>query len=182
MLARVNKLVPYNAEQESQKCGAKYSKATLPFVSYAVFDGNLATGQNPGSAKGTAKGAGVTPASEWYIFQLALKPLPPSGAIQFMAKVADVQQMAPRRHFIDGPHENRRLFLNIYVSEGPVPRAPLYGYSSPGTMSASISSMSSLPTELRLGRLSYSTDVKAAGAFQLSIQRPSLYTHRRVHV
>lgn len=44
MLAHVNKLVPYNAEQESKKCGAKYSKATLPFVSHAVFDGNLVTG------------------------------------------------------------------------------------------------------------------------------------------
>lgn len=83
-------------------------------VSYAVFDGNLVTGQNPGPAKETSKGAVVTPASEWYIFQLALKSLPPSGAIQFMAKVADVQQMAPRGHFIDSPQEDRRLFLNNY--------------------------------------------------------------------
>ncbi|KID94374.1 hypothetical protein MAJ_09651, partial [Metarhizium majus ARSEF 297] len=103
-----------------------YKKATLPFVSYALVDGNLVTRQNPGSAKETAKGAVVTPASEWYIYQLALKPLPPSGAIQFMAKVADVQQMAPRKHFIDSPQQDRRLFLNIYVPEGPAPRASLW--------------------------------------------------------
>ena len=35
--------------------GALYEKATLPFVSYVVTDGNLVTGQNPGSAKATAK-------------------------------------------------------------------------------------------------------------------------------
>ena len=34
--------------------GAEYVKATLPFVSHAVVDGNLITGQNPGSAKETA--------------------------------------------------------------------------------------------------------------------------------
>lgn len=162
MLARVNKVVPYNAEQESKIC---------ILCSVRRQPGNWAE-----------PWAVVTPASEWYIFQLASKPLSPSGAIQFMAKVADVQQTAPRRHFIDGPHEDRRLFLRICVSEGPARRPPLYGYSSPGTMTASISSMSSLPTDLRLGRLSNSTDVKAAGAFQLSIQLPSIHTHRRVHV
>ncbi|KAL1884639.1 hypothetical protein Plec18167_002231 [Paecilomyces lecythidis] len=55
VLARVNKLVPYNAEEEVKQRGAKYQKATLPFVSYTVVDGNLVTGQNPGSAKETAK-------------------------------------------------------------------------------------------------------------------------------
>lgn len=55
VLARVNKLVPYNAEQEVKKRGALYQKAILPFVSYTVVDGNLVTGQNPGSAKETAK-------------------------------------------------------------------------------------------------------------------------------
>ena len=35
-------------------CGAIYSKARLPFVSHAVVDGTLVTGQNPGSAKETA--------------------------------------------------------------------------------------------------------------------------------
>ena len=54
VLARVDKLVPYNAEAEMKKRGALYEKARLPFVSYAVVDGRLVTGQNPGSAKETA--------------------------------------------------------------------------------------------------------------------------------
>ncbi|HEY0890772.1 MAG TPA: type 1 glutamine amidotransferase domain-containing protein [Nocardioides sp.] len=54
VLARVDKLVPYNGEEELKKRGADYRKATLPFVSYAVVDGNLVTGQNPASAKETA--------------------------------------------------------------------------------------------------------------------------------
>jgi putative intracellular protease/amidase len=55
VLARVNKLVPYNAEEKLKKRGASYKKAKLPFVSYTVVDGNLVTGQNPGSAKETAR-------------------------------------------------------------------------------------------------------------------------------
>ncbi|HJQ04864.1 MAG TPA: type 1 glutamine amidotransferase domain-containing protein, partial [Nocardioides sp.] len=54
VLARVDKLVPYNAEEAAKERGALYEKAKLPFVSYAVVDGNLVTGQNPGSAKETA--------------------------------------------------------------------------------------------------------------------------------
>ncbi|KAJ6003083.1 hypothetical protein N7451_005630 [Penicillium sp. IBT 35674x] len=55
VLARVSKLVPYNSEEEVKKRGAHYKKAKLPFVSYTVVDGNLVTGQNPGSAKETAR-------------------------------------------------------------------------------------------------------------------------------
>lgn len=55
VLARVDKLVPYNAEEEARQRGARYEKARLPFVSYVVVDGNMVTGQNPGSAKATAK-------------------------------------------------------------------------------------------------------------------------------
>ncbi len=55
VLARVDKLVPYNAEERAKERGALYEKAKLPFVSYAVVDGNLITGQNPGSAKETAE-------------------------------------------------------------------------------------------------------------------------------
>ncbi|WP_120522962.1 type 1 glutamine amidotransferase domain-containing protein [Arthrobacter celericrescens] len=55
VLARVDKLVPYNVEEEMKKRGARYEKARLPFVSYVVADGNLVTGQNPGSAKETAE-------------------------------------------------------------------------------------------------------------------------------
>ena len=54
-LARVDELVPYNAEDEAKRRGALYEKAALPFVSHVVVDGNLVTGQNPGSAKATAR-------------------------------------------------------------------------------------------------------------------------------
>ncbi|MFT4083229.1 MAG: type 1 glutamine amidotransferase domain-containing protein [Nocardioides sp.] len=54
VLARVDKLVPYNAEEQAKERGAHYEKAKLPFVSYTVVDSNLVTGQNPGSAKETA--------------------------------------------------------------------------------------------------------------------------------
>lgn len=55
VLARVDKRVPYNVQAEVKKRGAHYKKGKLPFVSYAVVDGNLVTGQNPGSATETAK-------------------------------------------------------------------------------------------------------------------------------
>jgi putative intracellular protease/amidase len=54
VLARVDRLVPYNAEEEMRRRGARYVKAKLPFVPYAVADGRLVTGQNPASAKATA--------------------------------------------------------------------------------------------------------------------------------
>ena len=54
VLARVDKLVPYNVEERMKERGANYSKALVPFVSNAVVDGRLVTGQNPGSAKETA--------------------------------------------------------------------------------------------------------------------------------
>lgn len=54
VLARVDKLVPYNIEEEIQERGAHYTKALIPFVSNVVVDGRLVTGQNPGSAKETA--------------------------------------------------------------------------------------------------------------------------------
>jgi putative intracellular protease/amidase len=55
VLARVNKLVPYNVEDEMKKRGARYEKGLIPFTSHVVADGHLVTGQNPGSAKATAK-------------------------------------------------------------------------------------------------------------------------------
>ncbi|HSX68836.1 type 1 glutamine amidotransferase domain-containing protein [Nocardioides sp.] len=54
-LAKVDELVPYNAEKLAKERGARYEKAKLPFIPYAVTDGNLVTGQNPASAKKTAK-------------------------------------------------------------------------------------------------------------------------------
>lgn len=55
VLAGVAKKMPYNAEAEMKRRGARYEKAFLPFVSYAVCDGQLVTGQNPWSAKATAE-------------------------------------------------------------------------------------------------------------------------------
>jgi putative intracellular protease/amidase len=55
VLARVDKLVPYNVEEEIKRRGALYEKALLPFVPYAISDGKLVTGQNPASAKVTAE-------------------------------------------------------------------------------------------------------------------------------
>lgn len=55
VLAGVAADMPYNAEAEMKQRGARYNKALLPFVSHVVTDGRLVTGQNPGSAKATAK-------------------------------------------------------------------------------------------------------------------------------
>lgn len=55
VLAGVAKEMPYNAEEEIKKRGALYEKALLPFIPNAVIDGSLVTGQNPASAKLTAK-------------------------------------------------------------------------------------------------------------------------------
>lgn len=55
ILAGVAKKMPYNAEQEMKNRGALYEKALLPFTSNVVTDGRLVTGQNPQSAKATAK-------------------------------------------------------------------------------------------------------------------------------
>ncbi len=55
VLAGVAKKMPYNAEAEMKRRGACYRKALLPFVSYAIADGRLVTGQNPWSAKATAE-------------------------------------------------------------------------------------------------------------------------------
>jgi putative intracellular protease/amidase len=54
-LAGVSKKVPYNAEEEMKKRGALYEKGFFPFTSKVVVDGRLVTGQNPQSAKATAK-------------------------------------------------------------------------------------------------------------------------------
>jgi len=55
VVAGVARKVPYNAEAEMKRRGARYRKALLPFLPYARTDGRLITGQNPFSAKLTAK-------------------------------------------------------------------------------------------------------------------------------
>lgn len=55
VLAGVAGKMPYNAEEAMKRRGALYEKAFLPFVSHVVVDGRLVTGQNPWSAKATAR-------------------------------------------------------------------------------------------------------------------------------
>ena len=55
VLAMVSKQMPYNVEEEMKKRGALYKKHFLPFVPKVVIDNNLIKGQNPNSAKKTAK-------------------------------------------------------------------------------------------------------------------------------
>ena len=43
--------VPFSLEEELKKLGAECSKGLVPFTSHVVEDGQLITGQNPGSAK-----------------------------------------------------------------------------------------------------------------------------------
>lgn len=55
IVAGVARKVPYNAEAEMKRRGARYRKALLPFLPYARVDGRLITGQNPFSARLTAR-------------------------------------------------------------------------------------------------------------------------------
>ena len=54
-LAGVASRMPFDAEAEMKRRGALYDKALLPFVSHVVIDGQMVTGQNPRSAKETAR-------------------------------------------------------------------------------------------------------------------------------
>ncbi|MBF5045629.1 type 1 glutamine amidotransferase domain-containing protein [Aggregicoccus sp. 17bor-14] len=60
VLAGVAKKVPYNAEEQVKQRGARFEKALLPFIPKVVVDGRLITGQNPQSAKATAKAVVAT--------------------------------------------------------------------------------------------------------------------------
>jgi putative intracellular protease/amidase len=51
VLAKRERAVPFNLQEELRKRGANYSKAAKPFETYVVEDGLLITGQNPGSAR-----------------------------------------------------------------------------------------------------------------------------------
>lgn len=55
VLAGVAGEMPYNAEAEMRRRGALYRKALLPFVPHVETHGRLVTGQNPFSARATAK-------------------------------------------------------------------------------------------------------------------------------
>lgn len=61
VLAGVARHMPYNAEKEMKRRGARYAKALLPFVPHVIVDGRLVTGQNPASAKATATRVAALP-------------------------------------------------------------------------------------------------------------------------
>lgn len=48
-------LVPFSLEDKLQELGGEYSKAPEDWGEYAVADGTLITGQNPGSSKAVAQ-------------------------------------------------------------------------------------------------------------------------------
>jgi putative intracellular protease/amidase len=54
-LSRVKDQVPFLLEDELIAKGGYYYKAWLPFSSFVMVDGRIATGQNPGSSKAIAK-------------------------------------------------------------------------------------------------------------------------------
>jgi len=55
LIAKRDRAVPFNLEEELQRRDAKYSKALVPFSSHVVEDGLLITGQNPGSVRAVGK-------------------------------------------------------------------------------------------------------------------------------
>lgn len=54
-LAGLTGEVPFSLEDELVALGANYDKTFLPFISYAIADGRLITGQNPNSGKAVAR-------------------------------------------------------------------------------------------------------------------------------
>lgn len=54
-LAKRDKAVPYNLEEELKKRGAQYSKAMIPQTAHIVEDDLLITGENPASALGVGE-------------------------------------------------------------------------------------------------------------------------------
>ncbi|MDF5756687.1 type 1 glutamine amidotransferase domain-containing protein [Spongiactinospora sp. TRM90649] len=54
-LAGRDRVVPFSLQEELKARGGSYSTAGEPFGAHVVQDGNLITGQNPGSARGVAE-------------------------------------------------------------------------------------------------------------------------------
>ena len=54
-IAKREKAVPYNLEDELKKRGAQYTKAILPQTAHVVEDDHLITGENPASAIGVGE-------------------------------------------------------------------------------------------------------------------------------
>ena len=55
ILARKERVVPFDLETELKDRGARYEKALIPMTSKVVIDGNLFTGENPFSSKKMAE-------------------------------------------------------------------------------------------------------------------------------
>lgn len=55
VLSGVQSQVPFSLQDELRARGANYQKSVMPFMSYAVTDGRLVTGQNPSSGKAVGK-------------------------------------------------------------------------------------------------------------------------------
>lgn len=55
ILARKERIVPFDLETELKDRGARYEKALIPMTSKVVIDGNLFTGENPFSSKKMAE-------------------------------------------------------------------------------------------------------------------------------
>ena len=51
ILARKERVVPFDLETELKDRGARYEKALIPMTSKVVIDGNLFTGENPFSSR-----------------------------------------------------------------------------------------------------------------------------------
>lgn len=54
-LSGLKSQVPFFLEDELKARGALYKKAGLAFAPFAVTDGRIVTGQNPGSSKAVAE-------------------------------------------------------------------------------------------------------------------------------
>lgn len=54
-LAGLKNEVPFFLQDQMEALGANYHKALIPFMSYAITDGRLVTGQNPNSGKAVAE-------------------------------------------------------------------------------------------------------------------------------
>lgn len=106
VLAGVAKKMPYNAEAEMKQRGALYEKALLPFVSYVVVDGRLVTGQNPSSAKATAKQVAAF-YNDWVLSELIPNKRKNYSAHYWPAEAPPLLTMVPVWHPCHfGRHQN----------------------------------------------------------------------------
>ncbi len=80
---RKTKLVPYNAEEEMKKRGARYEKGLIPFASYVVVDGRLVLA-GPADIGGRSRGV------------LRVRPRKIMRITEFGGKACNSAEAAPR--------------------------------------------------------------------------------------